>query len=653
MVLRIGNLLSRLMTSVINALRDREGKIECYFWTDSSIVLSWLMQSPHTLKCFVANRVAKIQAVTKISQWHHVRSKSNPADLASRGIDASEIINNDLWWHGPSWLALSKTEWPGSQSLEVTEADKNAVRIERIPFVVAVVSIDSFWIANRFSSFTRLCLVTSFIMRFIRNCKAKRSENGKKQKLTMEHVHPLTRVEYEAAERFWLMKSQSVDFANEIKACKANDNLPRSSKLYGLSPFLDSHGLLRVGGRLAKAPIPYAAKYPIIIDGHSSITKAIINRTHLEMLHGGSQLTTRTIREKYWIIGGRNAIRKIIHECITCVKMKGQTCTQQMANLVEERVQPTVPFTNVSLDYCGPFEVKRYPGRCRTLVKVWVCVFICMSTRGIHLEVVHDLTSAAFIDAFQQFAARRGYCATIISDNAKTFIGAKRQMLEIEEIFGKSAHSSLFSTRGIEWKFIMPRSPSQGGSHEVAVKLFKHHLRRVMGTNLLSVSEISSLATRIEGCLNSRPLAVQTDDPNDHVVVTPAQLIRGSSLVIAPPVEPILENEPITNHHLRKVQYWHQDIWRQWQSDYINNLQCRGRWQNKQPNLQIGDIVVIKEDNIAPQHWLLAKIIEVHPGSNGCVRNVTLKCGNGSTLQRAIQKLCKLPVGQDVTAPMP
>lgn len=646
-------LVSRLMTSIKNALRDRQEYIECYYWTDATIVLAWLMQSPHSLKTFVAHRVKKIQDVSKITDWQHVRSQANPADLASRGIDASELVNNNLWWHGPNWLSLPKSKWPRSQSsaFQMTESDSSQMESERKPLVIALVNIESFWIADRFSTFTRLCLVTAFVMRFIRNCRAK--ANGKRQIITIEHLQPLARVEYQEAETFWLSKSQSYDFPNEIKACEDGIELQRSSKLFGLSPFLDSNRLLRVGGRLANAPLPYAAKYPIILDGHSRITKLIIKRTHLEMLHGGAQLTTRTVREKYWIVGGRNAIRHVIHNCLKCVAMRAQTCTQQMANLVEERVTPEKPFTNTSLDYCGPFEVKRFTGRCRTLVKVWVSVFICMATRAIHLELVHDLTSDAFIDAFQRFAARRGYCAQIISDNAKTFVGAKRQILEIEEIFKKSAHSHVFSTRGIEWKFIMPRSPSQGGSHEVAVKLFKHHLWRVMGSNVLSVIELESLMIRIEGCLNSRPLAIQSDDPNDHIVVTPAQLISGYSLVAAPPVEPILENEPITNHHLRKIQYWHQNIWRQWQSDYINNLQCRGRWQNKQPNVKVDDIVLIKEDNLAPQHWLMGKIIEVHPGRDGCVRNVTLKCGSGSILKRAVQKLCKLPVGQDVMALKP
>lgn len=223
-------------------------------------------------------------------------------------------------------------------------------------------------------------------------------------------------------------------------------------------------------------------------------------------------------------------------------------------------------------------------------------------------------------------------------------------MLEIEEIFRQSAHSSFFAARGIEWKFIMPCSPSQGGSHEVAVKLFKHHLWRVMGANVLSVFELESVMIRIGGCLNSRSLAIQSEDPNDHVVVTPTQLINGYPLAVAPPVEPLLDREPLTNQHLRKIQYWHQNIWRQWQSDYINSLQCRGRWQEKQPNLQVDDIVLIKEDNLAPRHWIMGRVLEVHIGNNDLVRNATIKCGNGAILKRAVQKLCKLPVAQDVMA---
>lgn len=317
-----------------------------------------------------------------------------------------------------------------------------------------------------------------------------------------------------------------------------------------------------------------------------------------------------------------------------------------MCDLVKERLTPQRAFTHISIDYCGPFEVKRFNGRCRTLIKVHVLVIICMATRAIHLEVVEGQTTEAFVSSFQDFIARRGSCLTITSDNAKTFVGAKRKFDELAELYRECSKSTFFTVRGIEWKFIMPRSPSQGGSHEVAVKLFKHHLRRMMGSNRLSILDFKSLVTRIEGCLNSRPLAIQTDDATDIVAITPAMLITGHPLHSTAPVEPEILKEPVTGHRLQKLQYWNQNLWRLWQHDYINQLQCRGRWQVEKENLKVDDVVLIKEDNIAPSHWAMGRVIEVHPGRDGRVRNVTIKC-SGSTksiFQRAIQKLVKLPL---------
>lgn len=651
-------LLSRLMTAVKNALSHRS--IECHFWSDSRIVLDWFKQSPHTLKTFVANRVSEIQETTKGSIWRHVASSDNPADIASRGINGKEILTNDLWWYGPMWLQFDKQEWPGDQSAyELTETELSEMHSEKKPAVVTLVKLETFWIFGRYSSFSKLCLITAYVMRFVRNCKyAVETRNLQPTpKKPEENTKSLKQFEWRAAERFWIKTSQEIDFADEIKICLKNGKLSRSSKLYSLEPFLDELGVLRIGGRLKRSRIPFETKFPIVLDGRSAITIAIINQTHLRMLHAGYQATTRTMRERFWVIAGRNAIRRVIHNCVQCTRLRGQTCTQKMADLVEERLIPQKPFTNVSLDYCGPFQVKRYAGRCRTLVKAYVAVFICMATRAIHLEVVNDLTSEAFIDAYQRFAARRGNCAKLISDNATTFTGAKRKINELADVFSKSANSNFFAIRGIEWKFIMPCSPSQGGSHEAAVKLFKHHFKRVVTSNVISLPEMYSLTTRIEGCLNSRPLGVQTEEANEDVVITPALLSTGHSLTTVPPVEPEWLQEPITNHHLRKVQYWHQHLWRVWQTDYINHLQCRGRWATEGENLKINDVVLIKEDNLAPAHWSMAQVDQVHPGNDGHVRNVTLRLASGATTQRAVQKLCKLPfidesagAGQDVMA---
>jgi hypothetical protein len=87
-------LLARMVNKILSTL-NREFK-SVFLWTDSSIVLSWLNSSPNTWKIFVANRVAEIQRLTEVDNWHHIGSKNNPADLVSRGVLPENLIDNHL-----------------------------------------------------------------------------------------------------------------------------------------------------------------------------------------------------------------------------------------------------------------------------------------------------------------------------------------------------------------------------------------------------------------------------------------------------------------------------------------------------------------------------------------------------------------------------
>lgn len=441
------------------------------------------------------------------------------------------------------------------------------------------------------------------------------------------------------------MSHPSVAFAADIDVMIAgpvHHRLPRQSKLTGLTPFRDGDGLLRVGGRLANASIPFDQRHPIILPGESPLVRNLIRHQHLRLYHGTIQTTTQALREQFWILNGRNAIRSTIHKCVICFRQRGQILQQQMAALVPSRVNMARPFDHVSLDYCGPFEVKRFPGRCKTLIKAYVAIFICMATRAVHFEVVVGLTSDAFIDAYQRMAARRGHCKSITTDNATTFKGAKRNLEQVLEIYKQSATNREFATRGIEWRFIMPRAPSQGGSHEAAVKLFKHHMKRCVRSNTLSVEEFRSFTTRVEPCVNSRPLGVLRDEASDDLVLTPAHfLIHGPFENVA--VDPPAEEKSSYSSQWRRLQFLHQNFWRRWQCDYVNSLANRHKWKRAEENLAVHDIVLLRDENTPPNQWRMARVIETHPGDDGLVRNVTLQRGKDQ-LKRAVQGLSRLPI---------
>lgn len=143
-------------------------------------------------------------------------------------------------------------------------------------------------------------------------------------------------------------------------------------------------------------------------------------------LHSGTQATLNAVRSKYWPINGKNTIKTIIRNCITCFRAKPVDYAYFMGDLPQNRVTQTRRFLNTGIDYCGQFCIKEKKLRNRAKVKVYACIFICFSTKAVHIELVSDLTTAAFIGSLRRFFARRGLAENLYSDNATNFVGAKK-----------------------------------------------------------------------------------------------------------------------------------------------------------------------------------------------------------------------------------
>ncbi|GFU77929.1 integrase catalytic domain-containing protein [Trichonephila clavipes] len=243
-------LLSRLVKKVVPILQLPIHKI--WMWTDSTIALAWIKTEPHKLKTFVSNRVAEIQALSKDYHWKHVSSKNNPADLISRGCNVDELLKNEMWFSGSD---LQTDEYEDNQlfpdpsyrdelkcavTLSMTECSSNFYD-------------ELFNVTN---NFIKLIRIFSFIFRFINNIKAKESCNKEKY---------LTADEVKRSTEFLAKIAQLSEFKAEIDALKKGKGVSKTSKLKALDPFLDENSLLRVGGRLCNADLPFEAKHQIII----------------------------------------------------------------------------------------------------------------------------------------------------------------------------------------------------------------------------------------------------------------------------------------------------------------------------------------------------------------------------------------------------
>lgn len=615
-------LLARLLDEVRNILNISNDNV--FAWTDSTVVLSWLQSPPSRWKTFVGNRVSEIIQLMDNDKWHHVKSSENPADPASRGISAQELRTNELWWHGPSWLrkenVLYERKHIPSTELEIK---KNDIKVLYVSQEVPI------W--ERFSNLSKL----KRVLAYCRRLTFKRSETKSAY---------LTTNELKAVMGRCILHYQEMCFSEEIQDLKRHNKVKKRSKLRTLDPFIDKEGILRVGGRLEEASMSNDFKHPVIIPNKTYLMKLIIKDAHLKTMHGGPQLMMSYIRTSYWIFGLKSAVRRCARECTICIRHRGETYQQLMGQLPAVRVTPHRPFLNTGVDYAGPVQVKTSKGRGHKSTKGYICIFVCMCTKAVHLEVVSDLTSQGFIAAFRRFVARRGYCKNIWSDNGTNFIGAAK---ELKSMFIKTRTgifeeiADILATDGTTWHFIPPKSPNFGGLWEAGVKSAKRHLTRVIGSATLSYEELATLLTQIEACLNSRPLFQL--EGRDLNFLTPGHFLIGENLTSVPDYTDYQNCNVNLLTRWQLLQRMTSQFWKRWQLEYLHTMQQRYKWHSRVPPPTVDDMVIIKEEDVPPTKWLLGRIIHIHPGPDQLVRVVTVKCNGNTILKRPLSKLIFLP----------
>ncbi len=450
----------------------------------------------------------------------------NPADCASRGLNPSELLQHPLWWNGPTWLKQAPADWPKQSILPPNESFEEEREVSlhvTTPPTSPIIPLD------RYSSFKQLKRVTAWALRFMKNCRERNSQSRLSSPLSAEELHK--------AECYWTRMIQHSHFENEIQALSKKCPVTSSSPILSLHPFIDSSNVLRVGGRQRLSKSSYGSRHPIILHGKHPLTRLIIRLEHARLLHAGPTLLAASLA-RYHIIGGRKVIRSVTRECITCRRHSAKPQPQMLGQLPIERITPGPVFNKVGVDYAGPVLIKYGYVRKPTIVKAYVCIFVSLTAKAVHLELVSDLTSDAFIACLRRFIARRGCPSLIWSDWGTNFVGAAR---EIKELFRflqdqriQDAVTSFLSTQNITWKFTLQHAPHHGGIWEAAVKSMKTHLRRVVGDVKLTFEEFSTVLTQIEACLNSRPLVPLPDSDEGLEALTPGHFLIGRPLKALP-----------------------------------------------------------------------------------------------------------------------
>ena len=605
-----------------------------YFWTDSTIVLGYVRNKSKRFKTFVANRLAMIHELTTPDDWRYVPTNENPADLASRGIHPSETSKLRTWHSGPAFLQQGCYEWPAEENCTSVSDDDIEVKREATVNAIHETSVvESLF--NKYSDWHKLQRAFAWLIRFKAYCRKKFS---KAESAPVKDVSQgeLTSDEIRQATKCIAQMLQENAYKDEKNLLSNKGQVLKSSSLIKLSPIYED-GLLKVGGRLGSADLPNETKHPIILPSAHHVTKILIRKYHESNGHAGAQHVLSLLRQKYWIPKGLQMVKRVIGNCVTCKRRRQRLVVQQMAPLPSERLTPDEPpFTYTGADYFGPLYVKT--GRSQS--KRYGCLFTCLTTRAVHVEIAHSLDTDSFLNALIRFISRRGRPKKMFSDNGTNLKSGERELKQSIAQWNQSVLTRNLSQREIEWHFNPPQASHMGGIWERMIRSVKDVMKSIANEQLLNDEALLTLVAEAEKIVNDRPITQISDDHRDPEPLTPNKilLLRPNSCF---PLGVFDKNDCFSKRWWRQVQYLANVFWRRWTREYLPILQLRQKWHQRKRNISVKDLVLVCDETLPRGQWPLGLVTEVIQGRDGLVRSCKVRFG-GSVKVRPVSKLCLL-----------
>ena len=604
---------------------------QSFFWTDSQIVLAYITNEIRRFKVFVANRVQTIRMHSSPGQWSHIQGCLNPADVISRGCDVKDLPTS--WTQGPEFLWRYKSEWSRSvpAGTDMLESDPEVSASDQCGVSsVMIVSVDETahpmaTLIRHYSSFYKMKKAISWIRRFVFFLQNKRVIRG-----------PVSCEEMRTSEQVIIRHVQRQAFPDEVHMLQVKNQVKKSSTLYKLSPRLNDDGIMVVGGRLNHAPVALSTKCPVILPYGHAVSHMLI-QDYQNRFHLGTEWLLSQIRIKYWIVKARSMIKCIKRKCVTCKRLYAAASVQKMADLPPERVHPGISaFNVVGVDIFGPFMVKFG----RSQVKRYGCVYSCAVSRAVHIEKLDSLNTDSFINGFVRFVSRRGHPKTVMSDNGTNLVGTYN---ELQRSFAELDRHHIIQAarrRDIEWQFNPPMASHMGGIWERMIRTIRRILFAILSPNLrLSDEVLATVFCEAENIINSRPITKVSDDMHDDDPLTPNHLLmlnRNYSFPWA-----ATHKTDAYRRQWRHAQFIVGHFWKRWVKEYLIELHRRQKWLEKKPNLGVGDVVLIMDENVPRGAWPLGRVVDVNVGRDGLVRSVRLRTKT-TYLVRPITKLVVL-----------
>ncbi|XP_063766006.1 uncharacterized protein LOC134882305 [Eleginops maclovinus] len=600
--------------------------IHCYtYWTDSTTVLTWLNSESCKYKVFVGTRIAEIQELTDAETWRYVDTQRNPADDITRGKTLSQLAECPHWFQGPDFLRQPETSWPEQPSGNPAEVPEE-MRKQTFCGATTVDSGPPLLDIGQYSTFQELLEAVA--------C----SPHGVASDTESTSAADLRKAELDV-----LRQAQIESFPDDMTQLLSGNPVTSNSKLVTLAPELDPNTqLIHVGGRLRRCDqLSQEVQHPIVLDPSHPLSKLIIKRYDQDLHHPGPERVFAEIRRRFWILRGRQAIRKFQHSCPECRKWRGTPEVPRMADLPPSSLRLYKPaFYSTGIDCFGPFQIR--VGRRNE--KRWGILYKCLTTKAVYIDLLASIDSDSFLMSLRRFVSRRGKPHEILCDNGTNFKGGDTELKEAFQALQPALKEQL-TAQQIAFQYNPPSAPHFGGSWEREIRSIKAALYTVVGAQTVPEEVLRTVLVEIEGILNSKPLGYVSSDVSDPDPVTPNTLLMGrpdSSLpqVIYP------ESELLTRRRWRHSQVLADQFWSRFIRQYLPAQQTRQKWQKEKDDLTVGTVVMIVDPQSPRALWLVGTVKTVCPGSDGRVRAAEVKVKDRTYL-RPVARLIKLPAFPD------
>lgn len=593
------------------------------YLSDSKVVLGMLKNSKSLLKEYVGVRVHEIRSLSDVDDWAWVPSAENVADIGTKGVDPAKFVQLKTWLTGPNWLRLSLSEWPVSFDTDQKLYDEDV----KLGHVLATTTVSKCRLdAANFSTLQRLLKVTAYILKFIASLKS-----PKPQQIDCDWTKiVLTAEDFSAAENYWLRQvSRSVM------------DMYEAGKLSSLRPCLvwDDKGKFQMvvtSGRVGKlTKIGYDRDQLVILDPSHPYTRLVLKDIHCADHSGDSRVVWKS-RCKFWIPSARKVVRSIRRSCYVCRILSKRFSKQVMAPLPDERMLPAPAWSNVSLDLFGPIEhvdmVKK-----RTSSKAWGLIVTCLVTRAVHLDLTQTYETDSLLQALHRFVCLRGTPLSILSDQGSQLKAASMEVVNMFELLDWNIVKGWCAKRGMKWRFTPVQGQHVNGCSEALIKSTKRILLEKIWGKRLNYVDLQTVLYDVAQILNSRPLGIYTqpgDDPLDGGPITPNHLLLGRASSTIPDIP--YDYKASLTKRMRFIKSIIEDFWEKWRIVAFDSLVPQYKWHRKFRASQVGDVVLIQDDNSKLREFKLGIVIGTKVGLDGLPRSLTIRYVSGNDRTKAV-----------------